>query len=132
MAKRAIDLQEFNINFLPQPTMKAQILVDFLVECTVPKELPSTASKGNEERSLTRSEDTKKFLQWILHVDEASNVQGYGAGLILVNPNVVITEYALRFDSKASNNEVKYEALIIGLHLTKELEVKDIKVLIDS
>ena len=111
--------------------MKAQILADFLVECTMPKELPST-SKDNEERSLTRSEDTKKFLQWILHVDEASNVQGYGAGLILVNPNVVITEYALRFDSKASNNEVKYEALIIGLHLTKELEVKDIKVLIDS
>ena len=41
-------------------------------------------------------------------------------------------EYALRFKFKASNNEVEYEALIIGLKLAKEVRVKRLKVFSDS
>lgn len=41
-------------------------------------------------------------------------------------------EYALQFNFKVSNNEAEYEALIIGLHLAKELGVQDIKVFTDS
>lgn len=37
-------------------------------------------------------------------------------------------EYTLRFDFMAFNNEDEYKALIVGLRLAKELEVKDIKV----
>ncbi|KAM1252521.1 hypothetical protein ACFX13_041348 [Malus domestica] len=40
-------------------------------------------------------------------------------------------EYALRFKFKASNNEVEYEALLVGLRLAKHLGVKRIDIFSD-
>ena len=39
---------------------------------------------------------------------------------------------ALRFNFKASNNEVKYEALIAGLKLAKEVKVESLDIFSDS
>ena len=39
---------------------------------------------------------------------------------------------ALRFGFKASNNEAEYEALIMRLHLTKELQARNAKIYSDS
>ena len=41
MAKWAIELTEFDINYRPRPTVKAQILADFIVECTISEEAES-------------------------------------------------------------------------------------------
>ncbi|XP_073098830.1 uncharacterized protein [Elaeis guineensis] len=68
----------------------------------------------------------------MLHIDGASNAQGSGAGLILTNSEEVVTEYALRFNFKASNNQAKYEALLVGLKIAKELEIYSLKVFTDS
>ena len=38
MAKWAIELTEFDINYRPRPAVKVQILADFIVECTIPEE----------------------------------------------------------------------------------------------
>lgn len=64
-------------------------------------------------------------------MDGASNARGYGAGLILANPDGVAVEYALRFDFKASNNKAEYEALIVGLNLARDLGVGLIRVFMD-
>ena len=37
-------------------------------------------------------------------------------------------KYVLQFNFKVSNNKVKYKALIVKLHLAKELGVQGIKV----
>ena len=39
---------------------------------------------------------------------------------------------ALRFGFKASNNEAKYEALIVGLKLAKEMKVESLEIFSDS
>ena len=85
------------------------MLADFIVECTVPEER-STQQKS--EQITTNS-------AWILHVDGASNLQGYGAGFILSNSKGVITKYALYFSFKISNNQAKYEALITKVKMAK-------------
>ena len=55
---------------------------------------------------------------WILHIDGSSNTMSSGAGLILTSPDgVVAVKYALRFEFSTSNNEAKYEALVIGLRM---------------
>ena len=69
---------------------------------------------------------------WVLHIDRASNVHGSRARLILTNFEKVITEYALRFNFKASNNQVEYEALLAGLKIIKELDIDSLKVFTDS
>lgn len=59
---------------------------------------------------------------WILYMDGASNYQGARIGVHLETPNWSINKNVmLRF--KASNNEVKYEALLHGLETTRLLEV---------
>ena len=54
------------------------------------------------------------------------------ASLILTNSEGVVTEYVLRFDFKASNNQAEYEALLASLKMTKELEIDSLKVFTDS
>ena len=44
----------------------------------------------------------------------------------------MVIEYALQFDFQASNEKIEYDAIIIGLRLTKKLGVKDLKVFFDS
>ena len=39
---------------------------------------------------------------------------------------------ALRFEFEASNNEVKYEVLIAGLNLAKEIKVESLEIYNDS
>ena len=69
---------------------------------------------------------------WRLSVDGAANAQGSGAGLILTSPNGIDMEYALRFGFQASNNKAEYEAVIVGLNLTRSMEADQLEVSSDS
>ena len=69
---------------------------------------------------------------WKLFVDGAANAQGSGAELILTSPEGIDIEYALRFGLRASNNEVEYEAVIVGLNLAHSMEVDQLEVCSDS
>nr|GEY08418.1 reverse transcriptase domain-containing protein [Tanacetum cinerariifolium] len=64
--------------------------------------------------------------------DGSSCVDGFGAGLILTNPEGIEFTYALRFQFAASNNEAEYEALITDLRIATRMEVKDVHVSVDS
>ena len=59
---------------------------------------------------------------WRLSVDGAANFQGRGVGLILTSPDGIDMEYTLRFGFQASNNEVEYEDVIVGLNLSHSME----------
>ena len=102
--------------------MKSQILIDFIIEC-----IPTNNDQVNGN-SFGKTQESV----WILHVDGASNAQGCGASLILTNIDGMVTEYALQFDFKASNNQTEYEVLIVGLKIAKDLDVKCLRIFIDS
>ena len=61
------------------------------------------------------SEPDHDFPRWKLLVDGLSSSGGSGVGLVLMSPDHYKSSYAIRFNFKASNNEVEYEALITGL-----------------
>ncbi|RDX93842.1 Retrovirus-related Pol polyprotein from transposon opus, partial [Mucuna pruriens] len=88
--------------------MKAQVLADFINELT--------PNPGNEEPFENNTE-------WMLSVDGSSNKKGSGAGVILEGPGGVLIEQSLHFDFKVSNNQVEYEAFLVGIRLAKELGV---------
>ena len=69
---------------------------------------------------------------WRLSVDGAANSQGSGAGLILTSPDGIDVEYALRFGFQTSNNEVEYEAIIVGLNLAHYMEADQLEICSDS
>ena len=108
LIKWVIELSEFDIRYKPRTTVKGQVLVDFIMEFT-----PSnTLTKPTETTQLALD-----LLIWRLSVDGAANSQGSRVGLILTSPEGIDVEYALRFGFQASNNEVEYEAVIVGLIL---------------
>ncbi|GJS13672.1 reverse transcriptase domain-containing protein [Tanacetum coccineum] len=57
---------------------------------------------------------------------------GSGAGLILIAPDDVKYSYALRLNFSNSNNDAEYEALLAGLRIAKEMQVRDIHAFVDS
>nr|GEZ78322.1 hypothetical protein [Tanacetum cinerariifolium] len=61
--------------------------------------------------------------------DGSSCLEGSGAGLILKGTKFT---YALRFEFKASNNEVEYEALVVGLRIAEHMGVQNLKAKVDS
>ena len=69
---------------------------------------------------------------WVLHIDGAFNAQDSGAGVILINFEGIITKYDIRFNFKASNNQVEYEALLASLKIAKELDIDSLKIFTDS
>ena len=69
---------------------------------------------------------------WRLSVDVAANAQGSGAGLILISPDGIDIEYALRFGFRASNNEAEYKVVIARLNLAHSMEVDQLEVCSDS
>ncbi|KAI5337618.1 hypothetical protein L3X38_016889 [Prunus dulcis] len=138
LVKWAIELGEFDIHYKPRPATREQAVADFLSEFTEPQASVATQliTEPNPPPSQdhTASKGTFDLTQplWTLFVDGSSNAQGCGAGLVLISPDKVALEYALRFKFQASNNEAEYEALLAGLRLAKEIDAKQIQIFSDS
>ncbi|XP_071713149.1 uncharacterized protein [Rutidosis leptorrhynchoides] len=73
LAKWAIELGEYEINFAPRDTVKGQILADFLLE---------TNEKVEHDNKMVPQQHV-----WELHTDGASSEEGTGAGLVLTSPD---------------------------------------------
>nr|GEV11561.1 hypothetical protein [Tanacetum cinerariifolium] len=68
----------------------------------------------------------------ILFTDGSSCTDGFGAGLILTNPEGTEFTYSLSFSFDATNNEAEYEALIVGLRIAEQMGVKNLQANVDS
>ena len=99
MARWAIELSEFGIQYKPHLALKGQILADFLAE--VPQQDANPDSVG----------------WWTLNVDGASRQTGARVRLQLKAPTGKRIEQVIRLDFPASNNETKYEAILTRIDL---------------
>uniref|UniRef100_A0A803Q8K4 RNase H type-1 domain-containing protein n=1 Tax=Cannabis sativa TaxID=3483 RepID=A0A803Q8K4_CANSA len=117
LIKWSIELGQFDITYNPRTSIKGQALVDFLIEGKISKEDPLVKN------------DTET---WKLYVDEASNENGSGAGLIMMSPDNFKFHYTLRFQLDTSNNEAEYEALLASLRIAEALKVKNLICYSDS
>ncbi|GKV25935.1 hypothetical protein SLEP1_g35307 [Rubroshorea leprosula] len=112
----SVELSEYDLKFQPRTTIKGQAIADFLVECI----------------SVIEVDKALDYPAWVLYVDGAANIEGSGAGAVLIGPDGFKSEHALRFKFQTTNNAAEYEALIYGLKLASELKVQSIQVFSDS
>ncbi|XP_059658519.1 uncharacterized protein LOC132304827 [Cornus florida] len=61
---------------------------------------------------------------WELYVDGSSSQSGAGAGLEIRTPEGTRIHQSIRLEFPVTNNEAEYEALLAGIRLAKELQVK--------
>ncbi|GJX93385.1 reverse transcriptase domain-containing protein [Tanacetum coccineum] len=106
---------------MPRVSVKGKILADFIVE-RPEEDSPDTPMEAKEELPEP----------WILFTNGSSCTDGSRAGLILTNPERMEFTYALRFRFDSTNNEAKYEALIVGLRITEQMGVKNLQANVDS
>jgi ribonuclease HI len=113
----SIEMSEFDIDYRPCTAIKAQAPADFIAEFTHPWE---------EEG------EPKQFEIWTVNIDVSSTKEMGGAGIILVSPEKDKFEYAIQLRFCVTNNEAEYEALLVGLKLSKKMGVKNLTVKSDS
>nr|GEY46326.1 reverse transcriptase domain-containing protein [Tanacetum cinerariifolium] len=112
--KWSIELGEYDIHYRPRISAKGQILADFIVE------------RPEDDSPATPMEVEEKLLDpWTLFTDGSSYLDGSGAELILTNIEGIEFTYALIFRFDATNNEAEYEALIAGLRIAEQMELKE-------
>ena len=87
LAKWAVELSEYDIEYKRRVAMKAQVLADFLTELPV---------LGGQEQPPNQT--------WKLHVDGSSSKNGFGVGIKLESPTSEILEQSFRLLFAASNN----------------------------
>jgi len=110
LAKSAIELSEYDIEYWNKTCAKSQVLADFIVE------LPTKEARENPL-------DTT----WLLHVNGSSSKQGLGVGIRLTSPTGEVLEQSFRLNFKATNNVAEYEALVAGLNLVRGLKIEKIR-----
>ena len=102
-----------------------------MVECTIPDttepEHVEMSIPELQPNSLEKIDLLEVF--WALYVDGSSNAFEAGTGLILINPEGVLAEYALCFKFPAINNGAKHEALVARRRIAKELGVDYVRVI---
>ncbi|GJY24758.1 reverse transcriptase domain-containing protein [Tanacetum coccineum] len=137
LAKWAVELGAYGITYVPRVAIKGQVLADFLAD--TPTEISATAEVPNNPRvedipepSNARGDLTPGPKVWRLYTDGASNSEGSGVGLILIALDDVEYSYALHLNFSNSNNEAEYKALLAGLRIAKEMQVRDIHAFVDS
>ncbi|XP_076945439.1 uncharacterized protein LOC143616513 [Bidens hawaiensis] len=119
------ELGQHAIEYKPRPTIKGQVLADFIAE--IPQEKEEEC-----KREIEIPVDQQKDDVWKLFTDGASNDEGAGAGLRITNPQGQHFTYAIRLKFKSTNSEAEYEALLAGLRITKKLGARHLEAHVDS
>jgi ribonuclease HI len=69
---------------------------------------------------------------WIMYFYDAINIEGAGAGVLLISPQGGQLKYVLQIHYKSSNNGAEYEALIHRLRIAVSLGIKRLLAFGDS
>ena len=69
---------------------------------------------------------------WTIHFDGSRQLEGSGAGVVLASPKGEKFHYVLRLMFPCTNNAAKYEALLRGLRMAKEMSLSRVRCFGDS
>jgi ribonuclease HI len=116
ISKWAVELGALTIDFKPRTAIKSQALVDFMAEWRE-NQLPTPTVRPEH---------------WVMYFDGSLNLEGVGAGVLLISPTGEQLKYVLQIFWKVSNNEAEYEALLHGLRLAASLGIKRLLVYSNS
>jgi ribonuclease HI len=64
--------------------------------------------------------------------DGACTKESVGAGVVLISPSKKTSHLSFKLDFNVTNNIAEYEALLLGLNATKEMDIKRLQVFRDA
>ena len=69
---------------------------------------------------------------WILKFDGSSMEKFVGAGIVIISLKWIKTTLSFNLAFKCTNNQAKYEALVISLEILMELRAQEVHIIRDS
>ena len=109
IGKWSIALSEFTLVYFPQKSVKGQALADFLADHSSlqigKKQFVELGIYGEEKEP------------WIRKFDGSSTKNSTGAWIVIISPRGVKTIFSFNPTLECTNNQVDYEALVIGLEI---------------
>ncbi|XP_065629678.1 uncharacterized protein LOC136067549 [Quercus suber] len=131
IAKWGTILGAFDIKYMPRTSVKGQVLADLVAEFIEPRLEEVKLTSDMDEKSVGMISQQEPSL-WEAYVDGAANQRDSGVGLVLISPEGIVIEKALRLGFSATNNEAEYEALLMGMSKVQRMGGKVVKVFSDS
>ena len=104
-------LGAFDIKYMPQTSVKGQVLAELIAEFTEPP-IEIVAEEQNMDGKLVGTISVQGPSRWKVYVDGTANQRGSEVGLVLISPEKIIIEKSLRLRFSTTNNEAEYEALL--------------------
>ncbi|GJR48845.1 reverse transcriptase domain-containing protein [Tanacetum coccineum] len=93
-------------------------------------------SKRDERIATSKIESIRESSKidnmWKLYTDRALSFVRSGAGPMLISPEGKEYTYDLSFEFETTNNKAEYEALLAGLRIAQEMEIKSLAIFADS
>ena len=91
-------------------------MADFIAEFTLP-----------DKDNLTYETE-----RWIIQTDGSSAQNRGGVGVVITTPDREVLKYGVQLKFLATNNEVEYEGILMGLRIEKALGAKNLLIQSDS
>jgi hypothetical protein len=108
IAQWAVEIGQFDVEFIPRRVIKSQTLVDFIAEW-----------KDSDARGIGDLHD-----HWVMYFNGSYTLKGAGASIMLISPEGGMLKYAIQIEFPTTNNTAEYEGLVTGLRLDKELGIR--------
>ena len=99
-------LGAFDIKYIPQTSIKGQVLAELIAEFTEPP-IEIVAEEQNMDGKLVGTISVQGPSRWKVYVDGTANQRGSEVGLVLISPEKIIIEKSLRLGFSATNNETR-------------------------
>jgi hypothetical protein len=112
-------LIEYDLAYEPLKSMKDQVVADFIFVHSIDQ---------NSDESL----NLVSIHPWKLFFDGSAYRNGQGVGVVLVSPKGVVFEKLVHLEYYCTNNQAKYEAILIGPQILSSIGVKHVEAFGDS
>jgi hypothetical protein len=104
IAQWAVEIGQYDIEFIPRRAIKSHALVNFIVEWI--------------DSGLWGIDELPDHL--MMYFDRSYTLKGVGAGVVLIPSEGDILKFAIQLEFPTTNNIVEYEGLVMGLRLAKD------------
>jgi hypothetical protein len=82
-----------------------------------------------KNQSPTTCETTRKGSQtWKMYFDGATSKDSIGAGVLFISPSQEVIILSFKLEFKTTKNISKYEALVLGLRVSKDMKIEEFSV----
>ncbi|XP_058219254.1 uncharacterized protein LOC131329863 [Rhododendron vialii] len=119
-------LAEFELKYVTRKSVKRRAVVEFLADYPI---------EGGEDVEFKFSDEDLMIIAedvWKLYFDGAANQKGFGIGVLLIAPDRSHIPLAFKLNFEVTNNQVEYEACIIGMEAAIEIGIEKLEVVGDS